>query len=83
MLSLAIHGNRGIKLKQSKALKPGQFAIVSELPKCDFGDTCKPAKYDSVCNINYRTWGYMCAAHYREYGIGQLGTGFGQKLLTK
>ena len=76
-------------MKQSEVLKPGQFAIVSELPKCDFShendnrQVCKPAIFDSVCNINMRSWAYMCAAHYREYGIGQLGTGFGQKLLVE
>ena len=73
-------------MKQSQVLKPGQFAIVSELPDCDFSDdyqSCKPAKFDSVCNINMRSWAYMCPAHYREYGIGQLGTGFGQKLLVE
>ena len=70
-------------MKQSEVLKPGQFAIVTELPECDFGDTCKPANFDSVCNINMRSWAYMCAAHYREYGIGKLGTGFGQKLLVE
>lgn len=69
-------------MKQSEVLKTGQFTIVSELPKCDFGDTCKPAKFDSVCNINNRSWANMCAAHYREYGIGKLGIGYGQKLLT-
>lgn len=73
-------------MKQSQVLKPGQFTIVSELPKCDFSDgvavICKPAKFDSVCNINMRSWANMCAAHYREYGIGKLGIGYGQKLLT-
>ena len=70
-------------MKQSTVLKPGQFAIVSELPKCDFSDTCKPAKFDSVCNINMRSWANMCPAHYREYGIGRLGVGYGQKLLVE
>ena len=71
---------RGEKLKQSEVLKAGQFVEMEQLPKCDFGCD-KDAKFDSQSIVG--SWGYMCSTHYRQYGVGKLGTGYGQKLLLQ
>ena len=69
------------KLKQSEVLKAGQFVEMEQLPKCDMPSCDKDAKFDS--RLYNGSWGYTCSTHYRQYGIGRLGTGFGQKLLLK
>lgn len=49
---------------------------VSELPQCDFCDSS--AQYDGATSDG--AWAYMCASHFRLFGIG-LGLGKGQKLV--
>ena len=68
------------ELKDSKEeLKKGEFVKVIKLPKCDFCD--KVAAYDGKTKSG--PWANMCSHHWTEHGIGQLGTGRGQKLLLK
>lgn len=59
--------------------------IVAELPFCDlcqaFGRA--PAKAVVDGKTKQGPWAFMCAEHWASYGVGRLGTGYGQKLLLK
>lgn len=59
----------------------GTSVAVSEIPDCDF---CKEANKQTPAHVDGKTvmgpWAYMCAAHYKRYGVG-LGTGKGQILI--
>lgn len=50
---------------------------VTSLPKCDFCD--KPAEYDGRLALG--SWANMCERHWLALGVGQLGTGYGQRLV--
>lgn len=56
----------------------GNHAIMEEIPKCDFCE--EEALYDGKTKLRGGAWAYMCPLHWMEYGVGKLGTGFGQKL---
>ncbi|GAJ12055.1 unnamed protein product, partial [marine sediment metagenome] len=49
---------------------------VEKLPKCDFCD--EPALYDAKTRMG--PWAHMCEEHFKQHGLGRLGTGFGQRL---
>jgi hypothetical protein len=55
---------------------------VTSIPPCDL---CKdlgkstPAAYDG--KTTFGPWAYMCEEHWKLYGVGQLGTGYGQRLV--
>ena len=62
---------------------------METLPKCDFCPST--AQYDTKMKIG--PWAYTCSTCYDKWGIrtlidgrytvGKLGTGYGQKLITK
>ena len=52
---------------------------METLPKCDFCPCT--AQYDTKTSIG--PWAYTCVPCYNKYGVGKLGTGYGQKLITK
>lgn len=60
---------------------------VDKRPDCD---VCKhvgpppklhaqPAAYDGKTKEG--PWAYMCEYHFKKYGLGKLGIGYGQKLI--
>jgi hypothetical protein len=59
---------------------------VASIPPCDL---CKdylgklgistPAAYDGKTTFGW--WAYMCEEHWTLYGVGRLGTGYGQRLV--
>lgn len=57
---------------------------VSQLPTCD---VCKLDGADTPAAYDGRTvmgpWAYMCEAHWQSHGVGQLGTGSGQRLVLE
>lgn len=54
-------------------------ALVSKLPKCDF---CQAeAKYDA--KTVQGPWAFMCSRHWLWHGTGELGIGYGQKLILE
>lgn len=57
--------------------KNGTVAIVTTRPACDFGCGAE-AKYDGATVMG--PWANMCVEHWAQYGVGRLGTGYGQKL---
>jgi hypothetical protein len=59
----------------------GSEVRVARLPECDLcpRDHKQPAAYHS--RTVFGSWAYLCEAHYVEFGVGQLGTGFGQRLI--
>jgi hypothetical protein len=64
----------------------GETAYVDKYPPCDFVDlmhNSKPvdAHYDS--RTIFGGWAYMCDRCYTAYGVGRLGTGYGQRLIVK
>ena len=56
--------------------RAGTEVYVEKLPKRDFCD--KPALYDAKTRMG--PWAYMCDEHFKQHGLGRLGTGFGQRL---
>jgi hypothetical protein len=56
--------------------RAGTEVYVEKLPKCNFCD--KPALYDAKTRMG--PWAYMCEEHFKQHGLGRLGTGFGQRL---
>ena len=52
---------------------------METLPKCDFCPST--AQYDTRTRVG--PWAYACPTCYTKWGIGKLGTGYGQKLITK
>jgi len=60
---------------------------VARLPECDL---CNYGKANGVQDVvrtatvdgRMRTgsWANMCDPHWRDYGVGRLGTGYGQRL---
>jgi hypothetical protein len=57
---------------------------VASLPPCDLckdlgRETPAPAAYDG--KTVYGPWAYMCEEHWLLHGVGQLGTGYGQRLV--
>lgn len=57
--------------------------VVDEIPQCQFvHGTRDPelALYDG--KTIHGPWAYMCAEHFRLYGVG-LGTGKGQRLVAR
>lgn len=64
-----------------------QQVEVLRLPPCDICTAenrivIRPADYDGRLK-GQTAWAYMCEAHWRTHGIGNLGTGYGQKLVLK
>lgn len=64
-----------------------QQVEVLRLPPCDICTAenrivIRPADYDGRLK-GQTAWAYMCEAHWRSHGIGNLGTGYGQKLVLK
>jgi hypothetical protein len=57
----------------------GTEVTVNELPQCQFCD--EVAAYDIRTVIG--PWAFVCQADYEKYGIGRLGTGFGQRLILR
>ena len=55
----------------------GKVAVVAERPECDFNCGYE-AKIDGRTTTG--AWAYMCLRHWNDYGVGKLGTGYGQKL---
>ena len=56
----------------------GHQVVVAELPQCDF--CTGEAEYDAKTSIG--PWANMCEEDFQVYGLGQLGTGIGQKLIV-
>lgn len=52
---------------------------VDQLPQCDFCG--EPAQFDA--KTSFGPWANMCQSDFQQHGVGQLGTGFGQKLVIK
>jgi hypothetical protein len=52
--------------------------IVQDLPVCDICQT-STAVYDA--KTTQGPWAYMCEPCWNAYGVGRLGTGYGQKLV--
>ena len=52
---------------------------METLPECDL--CTETAHYDTKTRIG--PWAYTCNPCYNKYSIGKLGTGYGQKLITK
>lgn len=59
------------------ATKEGTVAVVATRPACDFGCGYE-AKFDGKTFMG--AWAFMCVDHWMQYGVGKLGTGYGQKL---
>ncbi len=57
----------------------GSSVEVLTLPECDF--CAEPAAYDGRMRVG--PWAYMCERHWEIHGVGQLGTGHGQRLILK
>ncbi len=57
---------------------------VAVLPNCDLcsarGDK-RPAEYDAKTQMG--PWAYLCELHFAQVGPGQLGTGYGQRLVLE
>lgn len=57
---------------------------ITEPKFCDF---CEKAGKKVKANYDARTvfgsWANMCARCWREFGIGKLGTGYGQRLVLR
>lgn len=51
---------------------------VSAIPACDVC-RAKPAAYDGKTVGG--PWAYMCEGCWQRIGVGQLGTGYGQRLV--
>ena len=62
-----------------KELRRDQTAYLPKLPKCDLCD--KTAEYDARTQSG--PWAYLCPDHWSSEGNGQLGTGYGQKLISR
>jgi hypothetical protein len=60
-------------------LRRDQIAYLPQLPKCDLCD--KTALYDARTKSG--PWAYLCPDHWSSETYGQLGTGYGQKLMVK
>jgi hypothetical protein len=60
---------------------------VAVIPPCDIcplevpGSVPAPAVYDG--KTIHGPWANMCEKHWQRYGVGQLGTGFGQRLILR
>lgn len=55
---------------------------VAVIPLCDICKT-NPAAYDGKTTIGHGPWAYMCEFCWTTVGVGQLGTGFGQRLVLR
>lgn len=53
---------------------------VTTLPPCDICNDGTPARYDG--RTVHGSWAYLCERHWRSFGVGTLGTGYGQRLVT-
>lgn len=57
---------------------------VASLPECDLckseGKPPEQASYDG--KTVFGPWAFMCESHWLLVGVGQLGTGYGQKLVV-
>jgi hypothetical protein len=58
---------------------------VATLPECDI---CTSEGLPGVVayvdgRMRRGSWAYMCKAHWKAYGVGQLGTGSGQELVLR
>lgn len=51
---------------------------VLKIPDCNICQK-SPAAYDGKTKMG--PWAYMCEPCWEMYGVGQLGTGFGQRLI--
>jgi hypothetical protein len=60
-------------------LRRDQIAYLPQLPKCDLCD--KTAEYDARTKSG--PWAHLCPDHWSSETYGQLGTGYGQKLIVK
>jgi hypothetical protein len=58
----------------------GYIARVSRIPACDIPGCTREALVDGRTKMG--PWGYLCATHFRAYGVG-LGTGKGQVLVLE
>lgn len=56
-----------------------QIVKVDSLPQCDICGAV--AQYDA--KTVFGSWGNLCENDFQQYGLGQLGTGYGQKLVIK
>ncbi len=58
----------------------GTTVQMSRSEYCDFSHEHPViARYDGKTKEG--PWAYMCEAHWLSEGVGQLGTGFGQRLI--
>ena len=53
-------------------------AILARIPACDFCG--QDAAYDTRTRMG-GVWAYACQPCWERYGVGQLGTGHGQRLI--
>jgi hypothetical protein len=64
----------------------GSIAYVRRYPLCDFRDLMhqsKPVEAHYDARTMFGSWAYMCDHCYEAFGLGQLGTGYGQRLIVK
>ena len=61
-------------------MKDSTVAVVHAIPRCDFCED-SPAEYDAKMFVG--PWAYMCQQHFDTHSCGKLGTGWGQRLVTK
>ena len=57
---------------------------VASIPDCDVCASeakTTPAAYDG--RMVSGPWAYMCERHWAMFGVGQLGTGYGQRLILE
>lgn len=62
----------------------GSEVTMDHLPLCDFHKeqgSEVPARYDA--KTIYGPWAYLCQKCFELYGPSQLGTGYGQRLVTQ
>lgn len=52
---------------------------MAKMPRCDLCMDGTLAAFDGKTKMG--PWAYMCEEHWKELGIGQLGTGYGQRLV--
>lgn len=75
-----------LEVMKREDFAPFRYAIVNELPACDFCDghphDRTRAQYDGATKIR-RQWAFMCGEHWESVGIGELGLGKGQRLVAK
>lgn len=56
---------------------------VSVIPDCDFCPKDKPLPAEVDGKTVMGPWANMCGGHWSVFGVGLLGTGYGQRLILR